>query len=79
MSYIEFKNNELTLHLEGKLSQEQMQAVNDAMQSQVQEIVTGPDNTPDKLALLDGAAKAIGFKLDLSVENNDASMFEPGQ
>jgi len=79
VSYIEFKNNELTLHLEGKLSQEQMQAVNDAMQSQVQEIVTGPDNTTDKLALLDSAAKAIGFKLDLSIENNDASLFEPGQ
>ena len=79
MSHLLIKDKKLYLRLSGLLNEEQTHIINDAFQSYVNEIITGPDNTPDKLELFDSATRAIGLELDLTAENNDPSLFEPGQ
>lgn len=65
-----------TVNIQSELTVDHMAVLQQALQSHVTEILTGPDNAPDKLELLSQVAESNGIDLDMST---DASLFEHPQ
>ena len=66
MITVSFENNTQILNVKAAVTMDQLQLVRDALQAQVTEILTGPDNSPEQIRLLAGAAREFGIELDLS-------------
>jgi hypothetical protein len=66
MITVSFENNTQILNVKAAVTMDQLQLVRDALQAQVTEILTGPDNSPDQIRMLKEAAFEFGIDLDLS-------------
>ena len=68
MITVSFDNNTQNVHINSVLTMDNLQIIHNAMQAQVTEILTGPDNSHDKLRELSDSANKLGIELDLSTD-----------